>query len=42
MSWYADVFDLVFPNLDRDQANKSRVLESETDQVSEDKDQTGE
>lgn len=24
-SWYSDVFELIFPNVDRDQANKSKV-----------------
>lgn len=28
-SWYSDVFDLIFPNLDRDAANKSRVIHEE-------------
>jgi len=23
--WYSDVFELIFPNLDREQANKSRI-----------------
>lgn len=26
-SWYSDIFELVFPNLDREQANKCKVCE---------------
>lgn len=26
-SWYSEVFDLVFPNLDREQANKCKICE---------------
>ena len=27
MEWYSDVFDLVFPNLDREQANLCKICE---------------
>ncbi|KAL2134779.1 hypothetical protein VTI74DRAFT_10853 [Chaetomium olivicolor] len=27
-SWYSEVFDLIFPNLDREQANKCRICEN--------------
>jgi Lon-like ATP-dependent protease len=30
-SWYHDVFELVFPNLDRELANTSRVTEEKKD-----------
>ncbi|KAH6856729.1 Lon protease C-terminal proteolytic domain-containing protein [Chaetomium sp. MPI-CAGE-AT-0009] len=30
-SWYSEVFDLIFPNLDREQANKSKILEDKKD-----------
>ena len=29
MRWYSDVFDLIFPNLDREAANKSRIIEDD-------------
>ncbi|KAK0619848.1 Lon protease C-terminal proteolytic domain-containing protein [Immersiella caudata] len=28
-SWYSEVFDLIFPNLDREAANKSRIIHEE-------------
>jgi len=31
VSWYSQVFDLVFPNLDREKANTSRILEGKTE-----------
>ena len=29
MCWYSDVFDLIFPNLDREKANTSRIIEDD-------------
>ncbi len=40
MSWYSDVFDLVFPDLDRDAANgmwKEQLAEKDADAKSRDK-----
>ncbi|KAL8923122.1 MAG: hypothetical protein Q9208_004806 [Pyrenodesmia sp. 3 TL-2023] len=40
VSWYSDVFDLVFPDLDRDAANemwKEQLAEKDTDEKSRDK-----
>ena len=28
-SWYSEVFDLIFPNLDRDKANTSRIIQED-------------
>ncbi|KAK3292320.1 Lon protease C-terminal proteolytic domain-containing protein [Chaetomium fimeti] len=30
-SWYSEVFDLIFPNLDREQANKSKIRDDKKD-----------
>lgn len=27
MAWYPEVFDLVFPNIDKEQANKCKICE---------------
>lgn len=32
MAWYPEVFNLVFPNLDREQANKCKIREWEEQQ----------
>lgn len=29
MSWYSDVLEVVFPDLDREHANKSRTVKDE-------------
>ncbi len=26
-SWYSDIFDIIFPNLDKEQANKCKICE---------------
>ena len=40
--WYSDVFDLIFPNLDREKANKSRIRPDKKPQQDEDKSDNGE
>lgn len=32
MAWYPEVFDLIFPNLDPDQANKCKICEWKSQQ----------
>ncbi|KPM44382.1 Lon protease, mitochondrial [Neonectria ditissima] len=42
VAWYPEVFDLVFPELDRDQANKCKICEWEAQQKKSEKDATEE
>lgn len=36
MSWYSEVFDLVFPNLDRQKANTCKICEWKAEQKKKD------
>lgn len=37
MRWYSEVFDLIFPQLDREKANKSRIIEDDKSEKEESK-----
>ncbi|GAB1318828.1 ATP-dependent Lon protease pim1 [Madurella fahalii] len=41
-SWYSEVFDLIFPNLDRDKANQCKICENKKAQETSDKDDNSE
>ncbi|KAK4450674.1 mitochondrial Lon protease [Podospora aff. communis PSN243] len=39
-SWYSEVFDIIFPNLDREAANKSRIIREEKEKPDHDGDKS--
>lgn len=41
-SWYSDVFDLIFPNLDREKANKCKICGNKKAEEKSDKDDDNE
>ncbi|CAP70334.1 uncharacterized protein PODANS_3_4170 [Podospora anserina S mat+] len=42
VSWYSEVFDLIFPDLDKEKANKSRVVVAENKEKKEEEKKDGE
>lgn len=42
VSWYSEVFDLIFPDLDKEKANKSRVVMAENKEKKEEEKKDGE
>lgn len=42
MSWYTEVFDLVFPNIDQAKANTCKICEWKAQQKKKDKDEAAE